>query len=179
MKNLADHLFDIIENSVNANAKQVSIEIGYKQNWLFCSIRDDGSGISGPEVVDPFVTSRKTRRVGLGLPLLKKAVEDTGGYLKIKRLNDEGGTYLEFKMNMSHIDAKPPGDIANAFIDMLFAWPEVRVIVYILENDSKRIIFDSWKYSNVQEVENFLEIRNKVYISLMDELEMISFDEKD
>jgi len=57
--------------------------------------------------VDPFVTTRKTRRVGLGLPLLKKAAEDTRGYLKINRLNKKGGTKLEFLINMFHIDAKP------------------------------------------------------------------------
>ena len=83
MKDIADHLFDIIENSVNAGAKEVIAKIAYNESYFFCSISDNGKGISGQEVLDPFVTSRTTRRVGLGLPLLKRTAEDTGGYLKI------------------------------------------------------------------------------------------------
>jgi len=35
MKDLADHLFDIIENSINANATEVKIVFGIKNKDFF------------------------------------------------------------------------------------------------------------------------------------------------
>jgi len=66
MKDLADHLFDIIENSINASATEVKIILGIKEKLFFCKIEDNGSGIKDEDVTDPFVTSRKTRKVGWG-----------------------------------------------------------------------------------------------------------------
>jgi hypothetical protein len=142
LKNIADHLFDILENSVNANANEIIMKIAFSKDLFFCSISDNGIGISGPEVLDPFVSSRKTRRVGLGLSLLKKAAEDTGGYLKIKKLNQNGGTNLKFELNMSHIDAKPFGDLPWTFADMFFAWPEIDLRLYILKDNNEELILD-------------------------------------
>lgn len=159
MKNIADHLFDIFENSVNASADTVIIGISFSKGVFYCSITDNGIGITGEEVLDPFVTSRKTRRVGLGLPLLKKAAEDTGGYLKIRRLNRDGGTNLEFEMDMSHIDAKPFGDLPQTFADIYFAWPEIDLKLYITKNNKEEKVLD------------FHEIREKENLGLVNSIE--------
>ena len=145
MKDLADHLFDIIENSVNARANEVIIRMENTDDYFICSIIDNGTGIPGQEVLDPFVTSRKTRRVGLGLPLLKKAVEDTGGYLKIWRVDGDGGTGLEFKINLRHIDAKPIGDLARTFSDIFLAWPEIILKLFVIKEGSEKLVFDFQK----------------------------------
>ena len=165
MKDLADHLFDILENSINAEASEVTMKIAHNRSYFFCSITDNGKGISGQEVLDPFVTSRKTRRVGLGLPLLKKAVEDTGGYLNIRRIGEKGGTDLQFKMYLSHIDAKPLGDLPRFFSDIFYAWPEIAFKLFAIKEDVETLILDYQELHD--EVDNgfkdYIGIRKYIY----------------
>jgi len=165
MKDLADHLFDIIENSVNARASKVIIKMENANDYFFCSITDNGTGISGQEVLDPFVTSRKTRRIGLGLPLLKKAVEDTGGYLKIWRIDGNGGTALEFKMNLNHIDAKPVGDLARTFSDIFLAWPEIILKLFVIKEGSEKLVLDFQELRDEieQGLRDYTNIRKHLY----------------
>ena len=176
MKDIADHLFDIFENSVNANADEVIIKIGFSENLFYCSISDNGIGIMGKEVLDPFVTSRKTRRVGLGLPLLKKAAEDTGGYLKIKRANQDGGTILEFKINMSHIDAKPFGNLPQTFADIYFAWPDIDLRVYMIKNNEEELVLDFKKMRNEEKKGLSDSIKTKRKILSIMQVEMINLN---
>jgi hypothetical protein len=178
LKDLADHLFDIIENSVNAGADEVIIKIAYKNSYFFCDIYDNGKGISGQEVLDPFVTSRKTRKVGLGLPLLKKAAEETGGNLEISRRNKSGGTVLHLKMDMSHIDARPFGDLARIFSDIFIAWPELNLKLFLLkknDNDKEELILNFFKLRNDIELglTNYLEVRKYIYEISQKELKEI------
>ena len=176
MKNIADHLFDILENSANAGANEVELKIAYDKNLFFCSISDNGRGISGPEVLDPFVTSRTTRRVGLGLPLLKRAAEDTGGYLKIRRKDEGGGTELEFKINTSHIDAKPFGDLAMTFSDIFLSWPEIGLKIFIIKEGREHLILDfSGLQKEIEEgLKDYLEIRKHIYETIKKELKSIN-----
>jgi len=170
LKNIADHLFDIFENSVNANADMVIIKISFSERIFHCSITDNGIGITGEEVLDPFVTSRKTRKVGLGLPLLKKAAEDTGGYLKIKKTNQMGGTSLEFEIDMSHIDAKPFGDLPQTFADIYFAWPNIDLKLYIIKNSKQEKVLDFYTMREKENrgLSNFIKTRRKI-VSIMHE----------
>ena len=165
MKDIADHLFDIIENSVNAGAKEVTVKIAYTESYFFCSISDNGKGISGQEVLDPFVTSRTTRRVGLGLPLLKRTAEDTGGYLKIKRIDESGGTALQFKMYLAHIDAKPMGDLARTFSDIFFAWPEITIRLFVIRDGFEQLVLDFQELRDEieQGLKNFTNIRKHIH----------------
>jgi len=178
MKDLADHLFDILENSVKAGATEVKIILGIKDKLFFCKIEDNGSGIKDEDVTDPFITSRKTRKVGLGLPLLKRTAESTGGFLEIHN-SEKGGVILEFKIDIAHIDAKPFGDIARTFIDAIYSWPDVDFNIFIQKEDNKKIsIFSSKKireivsYSEMQQK----EVRDFIYDSMDRELKKIGID---
>jgi len=178
MKDIADHLFDILENSVNAGAKEVKIILGIQNKLFFCKIEDNGVGIKDEDVTDPFVTSRKTRKVGLGLPLLKREAENTGGFLKIHN-SEKGGVILEFKIDIAHIDAKPFGDITRTFVDALYGWPKVNFNIFIQKEDNKKIsIFSSKKireivsYSEMQQK----EIRDFIYKTINQELKKIGID---
>ena len=178
MKDLADHLFDILENSVKAEATEVKITLGIKDKLFFCKIEDDGSGIKDEDVTDPFVTSRKTRKVGLGLPLLKRAAESTGGFLKIYN-SEKVGVILEFKIDIAHIDAKPFGDIARTFVDAIYSWPKVSFDIFVQKEGNKKIsIFSSKKireivsYSEIQQK----EVRDFIYNSIDSELKKIGID---
>jgi len=178
MKDLADHLFDILENSVKAGATEVKIILGIKDKKFFCKIEDNGSGIKDEDVTDPFVTSRKTRKVGLGLPLLKGAAESTGGFLKIYN-SEKGGVILEFEIDIAHIDAKPFGDIARTLVDAIYSWQKVSFVIFVQQKNNKRFsIFDSKKirrivdYSEMQQK----EVRDFIYSSIDDELKKIGID---
>jgi len=129
-------------------------------------------------VIDPFVTSRKTRRVGLGLPFLKKAVEDTGGYLKISKLKKRG-TRIEFKTDISHIDAKPFGDMASTFVDVICSWPKVNLkFLFKIKSVRKHLFFAVKRlrkflsYAEMQQK----EVRNFIYNSINQELNKIGID---
>jgi len=149
MKNIADHIFDILENSVTAEATEVKIILGFHNKRFFCRIIDNGKGIESAEVTDPFITSRRERKVGLGLPLLKRTAESTGGFLKISNLG-KGGSCLEFEIDLTHIDAKPFGDLASVFIDALICWPAINLKVLInMGKDRKKEIFSSKKIKKV------------------------------
>ena len=82
MKELSLNILDITENSVKAGAALTSILVDEEGNTLKLTIEDNGSGMSEEilkGVTDPFYTTRTTRKVGMGLPLLKLAAEQTAG----------------------------------------------------------------------------------------------------
>ena len=86
MKEISLNVLDIAENSVKANATLTEIFIDEVGDTLTLTIKDDGCGMNEEtvkSVIDPFYTTRTTRKVGLGIPLLKLACEQTGGTLSI------------------------------------------------------------------------------------------------
>lgn len=178
MKDLADHLFDILENSVKAGATEVTIVLGIKDKNFFCKIEDNGSGIKDEDITDPFVTSRRTRKVGLGLSLLKRSAESTDGFLKIYN-SEKGGVILEFEIDIAHIDARPFGDIARTLVDAIYSWPKVSFDIFVQRKNNKKLsIFDSKKikgivnYSEMQQK----EVRDFIYDSIDRELKKIGID---
>jgi hypothetical protein len=129
MQELSLHILDIIQNSIAALADLIAIEIEeYKRkDSLMISIRDNGRGIPGEhlsQAVDPFYTTRQTRRVGLGLSLLQQAAVQSDGYLDIS--SEEGkGTEVRAFFKHSHIDRMPLGDIAKTMGVLIIGNPQV------------------------------------------------------
>ena len=83
MKDLSLNLLDIAENSVKAEATLTQLLLTQEGDILTFQVVDDGSGMTEEVlngVVDPFYTTRTTRKVGLGLPLLRMAAEQTMRY---------------------------------------------------------------------------------------------------
>lgn len=145
MRELALHLMDIAENSVAARAKTIHIEVeeDLAADRLWMCVRDDGCGMDAEmvrRVCDPFVTSRTTRKVGLGIPLLKAAAEACNGWLQIQ--SEPGvGTRLEVLFQRSHIDRMPLGDVAATWFTLLISHPDVHwVYRYIV--DAAEFVFD-------------------------------------
>lgn len=129
MREIALHLLDIAENSVVANATRVEILIdeNLRNDRLKIVVQDNGQGMDKTmlaQVVDPFVTSRTTRKVGLGIPLFKAAAEACNGYLKIDS-NVGQGTRLEAEFQHSHIDRMPLGDLPDTMLHLVIGHPEV------------------------------------------------------
>ena len=74
MKELSLNILDIVENSVKAKASLTEIIINEDDEHLIIIINDNGCGMSEQtlkSVLNPFYTSRTTRKVGLGIPFLK------------------------------------------------------------------------------------------------------------
>jgi hypothetical protein len=129
MLELALHILDIAENSTRAGAKHVDILLNEDQvhDLLVMEINDDGAGMDGEtlsKALDPFYTTKKVRRVGLGLPMLAQAAENAGGGL-ILRSEPGKGTWLKVTFGLRHIDRQPLGDVAGVMATLIAGNPEV------------------------------------------------------
>lgn len=119
MKCLADHILDIVQNSLAAKATLIEIIVEENKSDDFCRVKitDDGCGMSEEELrqaTNPFFTSRKTRKVGLGLSLLKQNAEQSEGKFSLK--SEKGkGTEVEATFRLKNVDKPPLGEIWDVF----------------------------------------------------------------
>ena len=128
MREICLHLLDVAENSVSARASQITIRVeeDLVADRLAASVQDNGSGMdaeTAARVIDPFWTTRTTRKVGLGVPLLKAAAEACNGALELESQVGQG-TLLAVNFQHSHIDRMPLGDLPGTFLNLLIAHPE-------------------------------------------------------
>ena len=132
MKDFAMHIMDIVQNSISAAATEITVSIteSSKEDKLKLIITDNGKGI--PEdmlqnITDPYVTSRTTRKVGLGLSLLNQHAISTGGDLKI--ISKVGiGTQIFADFGLLHYDRQPLGDIAGTIVLLAAANPKIKFV---------------------------------------------------
>ena len=133
MKELSLNILDIAENSTKAKATLVEITITESEDELEISIKDDGTGMTEEilsSVSNPFYTTRKTRSVGMGIPLFKIAAEQTGGKLlitsrHIDRFPTDHGTTVTARFNKKHIDFTPLGDVVSSVVTLIQGHPSV------------------------------------------------------
>lgn len=132
MKELSLHIMDILQNSIAAGAKLIELYINEQpeEDYLEFIIKDNGCGMDEKtvsRVIDPYTTGRTTRRVGLGIPLLKLACENTGGNLKIVSVPKKGTTVFA-RFGYNHIDREPLGDIAGTMHQIITSYEEIDFI---------------------------------------------------
>jgi hypothetical protein len=132
MREIALHLLDLAENSVSAGAQTVIITVceDLQADRLTASIADDGRGMDAEtvkKVTDPFYTSRTTRKVGLGISLLKGAAEECNGGLTVSSTPGKG-TLVEVSFQHSHIDRMPLGNLAGTFLGLVVGHPDTHWI---------------------------------------------------
>ena len=142
MRDISLHLLDILQNSLTAKATKISIHVGAlpSQDLLYLTVTDNGSGMEAEllrRVFDPFVSTRKTRPVGLGLPLLKEAAKRSGGDLIIESVKGRG-TKLKATFGLSHIDRPPLGDIADTVVMVVTAHPDLDLAVCFSNQTASR-----------------------------------------
>ena len=150
MKELSLNILDIAQNSVKAGAKNIEISLNEESNRLTFRIKDDGCGMSADflaKVLDPFTTTRTTRKVGLGLPLLKMAAEATGGTLEISSRDAETyadhGTEVTAVFVTDHIDCPPLGDIVSTVLMLLQNAPFEPRYVYTHSREDRVFSLDT------------------------------------
>ena len=127
MKELSLNILDIAKNSVTAGATLVEITVTETPEKLTIAVRDNGCGMS-PEflarVTDPFTTTRTTRKVGLGIPLMKMEAQQSGGDLSIE--SEVGlGTATTAWFDPRNIDMPPLGDVNSSILTLIQGSPDI------------------------------------------------------
>ncbi|MBR1991849.1 MAG: sensor histidine kinase [Bacteroidales bacterium] len=146
MKDLSMHIMDILQNSTRAGATEVTLEVleDAAADTLTIRFIDNGCGMDAEtvqKVINPFFTTRTTRKVGLGLPLLKQNTEQTGGSLDIQ--SEKGkGTTVTAVFGLTHLDRPPMGDLAGTVVLTASAYPDIRFIFHY-QNDKVDYVFDT------------------------------------
>ncbi|MFW5721514.1 MAG: ATP-binding protein [Bacteroidota bacterium] len=148
------HILDIVQNSiaVGATCIEVKVHVQTDRNIFEIVIVDNGCGMDEEllaHVTDPYTTTRTTRKVGLGLPLLKHTAEQANGFIKVYSAKN-CGTKVYAVMQNDHIDRPGLGDIAGTIVLIAAANPKIE-IKYIHQINEKKYIFDT------QEVKKVLE----------------------
>ncbi len=150
MKELSLNILDITENSVKAKASLVEISIFEANDTLELKIKDNGIGMTEEvlkSVKNPFYTTRTTRKVGMGIPLLQFAAEQTGGGISIESRHidsypDEHGTTVTAMFYKNHIDFTPLGDVISSLVTLIQGHPETDFL-FIHKSEKADVSFDT------------------------------------
>lgn len=148
LKDLSLHLLDLAQNSLRAGATLIGffLDERIEENLLVVEIKDNGRGMTPEEVaqvMDPFFTTRTTRRVGLGVPLFAAAAQRCGGELTIRSTLNQG-THLTARFLLNHWDKPPLGDMAGTLITLIAGHPGTD-FVYQHRRGKVRYYFDTRK----------------------------------
>lgn len=129
MQEISLNILDIAQNSIRANATliEISVEEDRETDLFAFTIKDNGCGMDEDmvrRVTDPFVTTRTTRKVGLGIPLLKAAAQQTGGDIELRSTVGVGTTIRAY-FSHSSIDRQPLGDISAVMVSLISMNPDI------------------------------------------------------
>lgn len=172
------HILDIIQNSISAGATRIGLTVNEDpaSDLLTVIIGDNGKGMTPEQVsrlADPFFTSRTTRKVGMGIPLLKQTAEQSGG--KVRIVSEPGrGTEVTATFGYTNIDRPPLGDVANALMITVSSNPDLDFGFtyryageeYVFETADVREIFGKEAFRNLTIVKN-IEVMIKENIEEM------------
>ncbi|ACB83696.1 ATP-binding protein [Natranaerobius thermophilus] len=140
MKELSLHLLDLIQNAIEASATKIQVDfyLSYQDDVMTLKVIDNGRGMDDKfkqQATDPFKTSRKTRKVGLGLSLLQMKAEQCDGDINISSSPWGQGTQVNARFKYSHWDRPPLGKLSNTFISILQGNPDLKLYFsYQVEN---------------------------------------------
>lgn len=131
MRELSLHILDLVENSIQAGARKIGIAIDetHLDTHIKITVTDNGRGID-PDMLEvisnPFVTSRTTRRVGLGISLFKAASQRCDGEFFIQSKKDKGTT-VSATFAIDHLDRAPLGDMGATITNLIAGYPDIGI----------------------------------------------------
>jgi hypothetical protein len=146
LQDLSLHILDVAENGLRAGASRLWIRVreDLSEDLMEVEVEDNGEGMT-PELsrkaLDPFVTTRTTRRVGLGLPLLADAAREAEGDVEVSSQPGQG-TRVRATFRHGHIDRKPLGDMGSTVASLLLADPRMG-LVYEHSRDGQAFRLDA------------------------------------
>ncbi len=168
MRELSLHILDLAQNSVEAGAKNIVIDINENEDGYFVfRIEDDGRGMTNEmvqQVRDPFVTTRITRKVGMGIPFIDMVTRQCGGHLDITSVKGSG-TVLKAYFEKDNIDRPPLGNIAKSikvllagapWLDLIFSYRKGTEAMIFSTKEMRSILGDTADFS-VPEVCTWVE----------------------
>ena len=164
MNELSLYILDIVQNSLKADSKNVEliIDINESKDSLQIKVNDDGKGMSEEilnKALTPFYTTRTTRRVGLGLPLLKELCELCEGKLDIEsKINI--GTKLNAQFKYSSIDLPPFGNLVDTLYLLIINEDDVDIKFKYIKN-GKEFIFDT---KQIKEILDGVSIKDPLLV---------------
>lgn len=167
MKEVALHILDIAENSIQAGADRIRISLKKDEasGFLKVCMEDNGRGMNQEEKdqsSDPFYTSRTTRKVGLGIPLIRQHTEMSGGDLEIHSEHGKG-TRVEANFGWSHPDRQPLGDLEGCWILLAVSNPDIEWELHCASDEGEFAI-------STKEIRSALELKEIRGIGLTDPL---------
>ena len=143
MKEISLHVLDIIQNSISAGATriEIGIDVLHEEDIMRVSVADNGCGMTQErqrQVLDPFVTSRTSRKVGLGIPMFQAGAQSAGGTFSLQ--SEPGrGTRIDASYRISHLDRPPLGNMAETLYASILCNQEIDFIfVYTVDGNSFR-----------------------------------------
>ncbi len=145
MRELSLHILDVAENGITAGADCIQItvkEARRDEDILTIVIEDNGSGMPADKLqkpTDPFITTRTTRRVGMGLSLLAAAADRCEGKLDIET-GPGRGTRVQATFRYSHIDRAPVGDMASTITTLIMGNPQVDFVYTHIIDDNDFVL---------------------------------------
>jgi len=133
MNELSLNALDIAQNSIVAEATLVEIDVEENRgsDLITIRVRDNGKGMGEDflkAVEDPFITTRTTRRIGLGISFLKEAAEMTGGSIELKSEPGVGTTVTAYFV-MGNIDRQPIGNLTETIITLVTLNTDIDFII--------------------------------------------------
>ncbi len=172
MEEICAHIMDITANALTAGAKHVliSIEMDEDRNLLTTHFKDDGKGMDEEmvrRVTDPFFSTKKGKKVGLGIPLLKGTAETCGGKFSLTSKPGEGVDIVaSFALN--HHDLPPLGNLKDTILVLIAGNPDVDFsftcqnngIIFSIDTTEIRPLIDPMPLNHPQVVKfltNFLD----------------------
>lgn len=140
MKDISYHILDIVQNSLSAGASSIVIELSEdtRKNELKLEISDNGKGMNVDvllKVTDPFFTTSTTKKVGLGLSLLRQNAEQSGGSFEMTSGENKGTTVTAIFCT-DDIDMIPIGDLSMSVRSIVACNPEVDLRIRITKDDA-------------------------------------------
>lgn len=138
MKDIAFHITDVAENGIRAGASEMRISIALDGPRLELTIADNGCGMSAETIrraINPFYTTRTTRKVGLGLPFLIQNAEQSGGGVTIES-QVGAGTTVKAVFMLDNIDCPPLGDLPGTLMLIITGNPAINTVFSVSEGDN-------------------------------------------
>ncbi len=170
MRDISLHILDIAENSIDAGAKRIEIEIveDTKSGRFVLRLKDDGKGMDEElmrKIEDPFFTMKTGKRWGLGIPFLAQAARQCGGRFTVR--SEKGvGTEIVAEFELGHIDRQPLGNVGSTMSTLIAGHPEIDYSLKC-ERDGETYGF---------ETENLRKVLGDVPISVPEVLRLLKDD---
>ena len=178
MRDLSLHILDLMQNSIRAEASLVSLSVLLGEDGILSVvIEDNGSGMSEEllaRVTSPFATTRTTRKVGLGIPMMAENCRLAGGDLQIESELGKG-TRLTATLDTKSIDCLPLGDLPGTMTTLVTMNPDHPEFTLHCQSPAGEMRFDTREIRAALQGVSFNEPEIAAWIldSLREEIEPI------